>query len=132
MSTLQPTEHSPHTGRQRRVALIQAAYYLPTGIWPLVALRSFERLTGPKTDRWLVQTVGALVGVIGCAVGLSGMRRRVTPEVEVLAIGTALALAAVDVVFVSQRRIRPIYLLDAVANLTIAAGWLAARRPVSR
>ena len=40
-----------------------------------------------------------------------------------LAVGTALSLAAVDVVTVSRRRIRRIYLLDAAANLGLVAAW---------
>jgi len=116
--------------RQRRIAKWQAAYYLPTGIWPLipfVGIRTFEVLTGPKTDRWLVQTVGALVTVIGAVIGLAGSRRRVTPEVELLAVGTALSLATVDVVFVARRRIRPVYLLDALTNLWFAETWRRTR-----
>jgi len=116
--------------RQRRIAKWQAAYYLSTGIWPLipfVGIRTFEVLTGPKTDRWLVQTVGALVTVIGAVIGLAGSRRRVTPEVELLAVGTALSLATVDVVFVARRRIRPVYLLDALTNLWFAETWRRTR-----
>lgn len=117
--------------RRRRIARLQTAYYLPTGTWPLipfVGIRTFEVLTGPKTDRWLVQTVGALVTVIGAVIGLAGSRRRVTPEVELLAVGTALSLATVDVVFVARRRIRPVYLLDALTNFWFAAAWFRARK----
>ncbi len=118
--------------RQRAVALLQTSYYLPTAIWPLVGIKSFEKLTGPKTDDWLVQTVGVLVGVIGGTIGTAGVRRRVTPEIEGLAVGTALSLAAADVLFVSRGRVGRIYLLDALANCAITAGWLWARRPLGR
>jgi hypothetical protein len=46
-------------------ATTQAAYYLMTGLWPLFHRRSFEAVTGPKTDYWLVRTVGVLVAAIG-------------------------------------------------------------------
>ncbi|MBV8580277.1 MAG: hypothetical protein JOZ86_06540, partial [Candidatus Eremiobacteraeota bacterium] len=39
---------------------VMAAYYLATGLWPLLDMRSFELVTGRKTDRWLVKMVGAL------------------------------------------------------------------------
>ena len=119
------------THRKHRAAALQTAYYLPTGIWPLVpyvGIRTFEWFTGPKTDRWLVQTVAALVGVIGMVIGLARARNRITPEIEILAVGSALSLTTVDVVFVARRRISPIYLLDALANLIIVANWLAGRR----
>ena len=114
--------------RRRTVALLHSAYYFPSGIWPIVSLRSFEWITGPKVDGWLVKTVGALVSVVGGALGLAAYRRRVTPEMELVAVGTALSLAAVDVVYVSRRRIRRIYLLDALANLVLVAAWLTSQR----
>ena len=51
-------------GLMLTLAMIQGAYFLATGIWPLLHLASFMRVTGPKTDRWLVKTVGALVAVL--------------------------------------------------------------------
>ena len=113
---------------RRVVAYVQAGYYGPAGVWPILSLRSFAWITGPKVDGWLVRTVGALVSVIGVVVGLAAYRRRLTPEMELLAVGTALSLAAVDVVTVSQRRIRRIYLLDAAANLGLVAAWVVSHR----
>jgi hypothetical protein len=112
------------------LAVGQGAYYLATGVWPLLHMRSFLAVTGPKTDLWLVKTVGALVGVIGAALLEAGRRGRVTRETALLAGGSAAALAAVDVVYASRGRIPPVYLLDAVPELALAAGWagvLAAR-----
>jgi hypothetical protein len=111
-----------------RLAIGQSAYFLVTGIWPLIELRTFEAISGPKVDDWLVKTVGVQVGVVGGVLALAANRQRVTPEVELLAIGSALGLAAIDVVYVSRRRIRPIYLLDAVVELGFVAGWVVARR----
>ncbi|MGH7661110.1 MAG: hypothetical protein ACRENA_09390 [Vulcanimicrobiaceae bacterium] len=53
--------------RNRRVLKLQAGYYIATGIWPLLSMRSFEAITGPKTDRWLVRMVGLLAATIGNA-----------------------------------------------------------------
>ena len=61
----------------RLLAGIQGLYYLITGIWPLVHMESFLAVTGPKTDLWLVQTVGALIAVIG-AMLLASASGRVT------------------------------------------------------
>jgi hypothetical protein len=114
-----------------RLAVAQGAFYVATGVWPLVHLRSFELVTGPKPEGWLVKTVGALVTVIGGALLSAGRRRRVAPEVAMLAVGSAVSLAAVDVLSVARRRISPVYLLDAVAEVALAVGWalsLAGRR----
>ena len=101
-------------------------YYLTTGIWPLASRRAFETITGPKRDFWLVQTVGALVGVIGASLALAARNSRAVEEasIKTLAIGSALSLAAVDVLFVARGRISPIYLLDAAAELALASGWI--------
>src|SRR4051812_50127952 len=96
----------------RPVLVAQGAYYAATGLLPFVSRRAFEAVTGPKREWWLVQTVGALVTVIGGAMGSAAVRRRVTPEVLALASGGAGALAAIDIVYVARRRISPAYLLD--------------------
>ena len=59
----------PPTDEAVRLARLQAVFYIVTGVWPIVSMRSFEAITGPKVDRWLVKTVGALVAVIGVRAG---------------------------------------------------------------
>lgn len=108
------------------IATAQAMFYVVTGIWPIVHMRSFEWITGPKVDRWLVKTVAGLVTVVGGALGLAASSNRVTPEVRFLAVGTAVALACVDIVYVRHRRIRSVYLLDAAANLSLATAMVVA------
>jgi hypothetical protein len=112
---------------KRVIATAQSAYFLVTGIWPILHMRSFEWVSGPKVDRWLVKTVSALITVIGAAIGLGASRRRVTPEIELLAAGSAVSLGLVDVIYVARHRIRWVYLLDAIAEFTLAAAWALAR-----
>ena len=76
---------------------------LPRIAWILV-------VTGPKTDLWLVKTVGV---------------RRITDEIILLAAGSALGLAIIDVV--STRHISSVYLADAVAELGLVALWAVGR-----
>ena len=110
-----------------RVAGMQALYYLVSGIWPILHIRSFEAITGPKMDRWLVKTVGALVIAIGASLGLAARGGRTTPEVTLLGAGSAAGLAVIDIVYVAKRRISPVYLLDAAAELVLLAAWAAVR-----
>ena len=127
------SRHAPRLRRSvandplRVVCLVQAAYYVATGIWPLVSPRSFQAVTGPKRDVWLVQTVGVLVGVVGTSLALAAGRDRThgTSPIRALALGSALGLAAVDVVFVARGRISRIYLADAAAELGLVSAWLA-------
>jgi hypothetical protein len=100
---------------------IQGAYYLATGVWPLLDLRSFEAVTGPKREGWLVKTVGGLIAVIGTTLLTASRRNRITPEVRKLAIGSALWLLGVDLYYAGKSRISPIYLGDAVIEVALIA-----------
>ena len=112
----------------RGLAAAQAVYWLASGLWPLLHMRSFQAVTGPKVDGWLVRTVSALIAVIGATIGLAWRRDRIAVETALLGGASAAALATVDVVAVAVGRISPVYLLDAAIELPIAAGWLWAWR----
>jgi hypothetical protein len=107
----------------RAICAGQGTYFLATGLWPLVSLKTFYAVTGPKRDGWLVQTVGSMIACVGSTLLLGARRRSVSPEIRWLGASSAAALLAVDVVFVGQRRIPRIYLADAVAELGLLAGW---------
>jgi hypothetical protein len=111
-----------------KLAVIQGVFYLATGIWPLVDIASFQVITGPKTDLWLVKTVGVLVTVIGAVLLVAGRRRRITEEIVLLAAGSALGLAGIDLVYALSGRISAVYLADAGVEIGLAALWLVARR----
>jgi hypothetical protein len=105
----------------RAVALTQAAYFGLTGLWPLLSMRTFQAVTGPKS-------VGVLVVAVGGALGVAGLQRRTGPEVPALAIASAVGLAGIDVVYATKGRISRIYLLDAVAEAAFVAAWVVALR----
>ena len=111
----------------RRLPALQGAYFLATGVWPLVSMRTFEAVTGPKVDRWLVKTVGVLVAVIG--VSLLADARRPSRGSALLGVGSAAALGGVDVVYALRGRISKIYLADAVVETLLVTLWaLGGRR----
>ena len=114
--------------RERQVAAVQAAFYLSTGVWPLVHRRSFERVTGPKSDFWLAQTVGVTVAAIGAGLAQAAAGGRdISPELRTIACASAAGLALIDLIFVARRRISPAYLLDAAAEAGLIAAWARAR-----
>jgi hypothetical protein len=108
------------------LAVAQGAFYMATGVWPILHMRSFEAVTGEKTDDWLVKTVGAMIVVAGTVMAAAGLRRRVAPEISLLAAGSAAALAAVDVIYTQKRVIPPVYLADAAAEAALLGGWMVA------
>jgi hypothetical protein len=109
----------------------QAGYYFLTGVWPLLHMRSFEAVTGPKADDWLVRMVGLLAAVIGATLGVAVRRDHVElSEIRLLAATSAVAFAAIDLWYGLSGRISPIYLADVLPQLIfIAAAALGTRRP---
>jgi hypothetical protein len=111
------------TMRRSTVAAVHGAANITSGLWPLLHMRSFEAVTGPKTDVWLVRTVAGLLAANG-ALQVSAAGK--SPDALVLArrlgIGTAATLGTVDLVYGVTGRISRIYLLDAL----LEAGWIAA------
>ncbi len=112
-----------------RLLAIQSAYYGITGIWPILHLPSFEAVTGPKVDDWLVHMVGLLAAAIGLVLGAATVRNRVrSPDVVLLAISSAAAFAAIDIWYGVSGRISSIYLADAGVQIGLIAGLLITRR----
>lgn len=109
----------------RAVPLVQSAFFGIGGLWAIVGRRSFEAISGRKVDYWLVRTVGGLLVVVGAVLANAARRNRVTPEIAWLGIGSSAVLTAIDLVYTAKRRISPVYLLDAVANTLLIAGWTA-------
>jgi hypothetical protein len=110
------------------VSIAQAVYYIPFSIWGLVNIRSFMWVTGKKEDGWLVKTVCLLLITVGAVIGRAGRKDRITPEIAALGIGSSASLATIDVYYVAKGRIRWVYLLDALGNIGLIAGWIAAIR----
>ena len=110
--------------KRRTGAFVQALYFMFGGLWAVAGKRSFEDVTGPKADYWLVRTVGGLLTVIGVVIAGASIRDRITAEIRWLGFGASSVLAAITVVYTAKGRIRPIYLLDAGANLAFMARWL--------
>ena len=103
---------------QPQVMGAQAAYYLLTGVWPIIHLQSFEAVTGPKVDDWLVRMVGLLAAAIGATLGVAVRRGRSRAlEPIALALLSAMAFAAIDLWYGLSGRISPIYLVDGAVEL---------------
>lgn len=111
---------------------VQGFYDLVTGVWPLVSIETFQMVTGWKTDHlvtgresdhWLVMTVGVLVTSIALALLSAAWLRRISPEVVILAVTSALGLTAIDVIYVARQVILPVYLVDAAAEVFFIAAW---------
>jgi hypothetical protein len=111
------------------MARIQGLIYVVSGGWPLVHLRSFEAVTGPKVDGWLVKTVAGSLVSVGIAELLAARRNEVTMSLAVAGAGVAATLGTVAGYNAATGRIRKIYFGDAAMEAALVIGWaLAALR----
>src|SRR5690606_41475940 len=55
---------------------LQSIYFLAMGVWPLISLSTFLKVTGSKNDLWLVKTVGVLILVIGLALLITSFNKK--------------------------------------------------------
>lgn len=113
------------SGKLKWVCLLQGVYYLITGVWPLLHMESFIWISGPKYDIWLVKTVGILLAVIGASLLSAALKKRISPEISLLALGSAASLATLDIYYAAViDRIYDIYLLDALAEVLLILFWI--------
>lgn len=116
---------------------IQGGYYFLTGVWPLVSIRTFKMVTGEKgktdnavtgleADHWLIMTVGVLITAIAVTLLVAAYRKTQVVELAVLAIGAALGLTAIDVIYTMRGVILPVYLLDAALEVPLILAWITA------
>ena len=106
----------------------QASYYGLTGAWPIVHRRSFEAVSGAKTDYWLVRMVGALTTAIAVTLAVGARAEDVSPETRALALSSAASFAAVDGYYGARRRISKVYLIDLLLQACLIAQFLRLRR----
>jgi hypothetical protein len=86
---------------------------------------SFEAVTGPKTDDWLVHTVGLLTIAIGVAIWPRA--RAVAASVRTLAVWAAASYLVIDLAYAGLGVISAIYLADAAAQLGLILGHVVLR-----
>ena len=113
---------------ERAVLAAHAIYFAVTGLWPLIHYRSFEAVSGPKRDDWLVKTLAVFILPVALGAAMAAVRDRVTPEVRAVAIGSSLALGWSSAWYALRGRIRRVYLADALVEGVLVAGLLIARR----
>lgn len=108
------------------LGIVQGIYYAVTGIWPLLHIDSFIYVTGPKTDIWLVRTVGVLVLVVGITLVTAASKKLFPSPVLVLAMGSCIGFASIDIIYVMNDTIGSIYLMDAFAQIILLILWVVA------
>ena len=103
------------------------AFNIVGGVWPLPHLRSFEAVFGPKVDRWLVHTVAGLLTSV-CYAQIRASTPEEWKQARRLGLSTAGTLLVIDLVYVPSGRLKWTYLIDAVGEVALLAGWAVVTR----
>lgn len=111
--------NSGHKKALSNVFLFQGAYFIITGIWPLLGMDSFIAATGPKQDTWLVEMIGLLSASVGLTFIVTSLRRQKPPLV--LGYSVALSFLLMDLIYVIKSVIGRVYLLDASIQFAFIA-----------
>lgn len=121
-----------HRSLVQNVLRIQALYYMITGAWPQLSMSTFERVTGPKTDDWLVRMVGLLALTIGVSLWAGSRDAQPARATLLLAVLSAASFAAIGSFFGLTGRISPVYLADAAVELALIVLLLLGHRRARR
>lgn len=108
------------------VSYAQGIYYFLSGIWPVVHINSFMAVTGPKTDLWLVKTLGGIIAVCGIWFFIVAYYKKIGFRVTFLGVALASAFAFSDFYFSLTNQISIVYMIDGLAQVMLIIGWLLA------
>lgn len=97
-------------------SIFQGLYYIIFGIWSVLHIASFEKLTGPKTDHWLVKTIGLLLVSVGVTLIMN--------PIFVLGVSFALSFFIIDIIYVWNKTISKIYLVDALIQFVLIVTYI--------
>jgi len=90
----------------------------------LLHMDSFLKVTGPKTDLWLVKIVSVLLVAIGLSfISSLTMEGNLPLPVIVLAVTSCIVLAGIDFYYACKEVISEIYMLDGIAELVLLIAW---------
>jgi hypothetical protein len=109
----------------KSILIFQVLYYLLTALWPMIHMRSFEAVAGPKKEHWLVYTVSLLLlGIISPMIYHLVNSEKVSVEIMILSIAAAMGLALIDIIFSLRGIIWKTYLIDAAIEILMILGLI--------
>jgi hypothetical protein len=103
----------------RTITILQSYYYIFTGLWPVFHMASFEKITGKKTDKWLVKQVGLLAAAIGIALLFAKYADK-----RIIAIPAAAAFMLIDFYYALAKTIPKVYMADGLIQIIFLVTWI--------
>ena len=103
---------------------VQGAYYVATGLWPVVATHHYMRAAGQDSHPNAARIAGGAVAALGVALALDLMPPRAA---RIAGIGAALLLASGAAYFAVRGRGVPVNATDGAIQLAFALSWFRSR-----
>lgn len=104
---------------------VQGSYTLITALWAIIDIGSFMRVTGPKTDIWLVKTVSVVLAAIGITLIVAALEKKgFNLPVAILGMTTALGLAIIDFYYSGNDVISMVYAIDGAVEVVFFVIWI--------
>lgn len=108
---------------ERALLGAQAAWYLVSGLWGVVAKRHYVATHNLTSDPWIFRAHRGWLVLVGGACALGARQPTASPEVRALAAGSAAMLASNDLYGLSRESSPRIYSVDMAGELVFLAGW---------
>ncbi len=103
---------------------IQGIYTLITAIWPLIDIKSFMAVTGPKADIWLVKTVAVVLLPIAAFYLINIYRPGQILHLVLIGVINSIGLAIIDFYYSGKNIISRIYAVDGALQVLFALCWI--------
>lgn len=107
------------------VGVTHAAFFLIGGLWPLVDMQSFESVTGPRSDHWLVRSLAGMLIIVGAALIWSVQRGHIDHSMRGVAAGSSGMLALVALISGMNGPVDPVSVIGASLHGVLALCWVA-------
>jgi hypothetical protein len=108
----------------KSLLFIQGVYTLITAIWPLIDIKSFMVVTGPKTDIWLVKTVAVVLLPIAAFYLINIYRPGEILHLVLIGVINSIGLAIIDFYYSGKNIISRIYAVDGALQVIFALCWI--------
>lgn len=104
---------------------IQGSYTLINALWAIVDIDSFMKVTGPKTDIWLVKTVSVVLAAIGITLLAHASVKEVNKlPAAILGMTTSLGLSIIDFYYSGNEVISMVYAIDGAVEVLFFVVWI--------
>lgn len=104
---------------------IQGSYTLINALWAIVDIDSFMKVTGPKTDIWLVKTVSVVLAAIGITLLVHASAKEANKlPAAILGMTTSLGLSIIDFYYSGNEVISMVYAIDGAVEVLFFVVWI--------